>query len=498
MKRVVVIGGGLGGLSAGIRLAHAGYSVTLLEKNGSLGGKMGIRTGDGYTFDTGPTLLTMPFVVRDLFAATGRRIEDYLHLVPVEPICRYTYSDGTVLDASNDLGATAAAIGRLHAGDGEAFSAFLRHGERIYRAAAGPFLFSPFGSHDLTGIVANARNLSAVLKIDAFRTLDRAVCGYFHDPRVRQMMNRFATYNGSSPYKAPATLAIIPYVEFAMGGWYVRGGMYRLVSALVRLAEELGVTLRTGAEVSRIDMLGRRATAVALASGETFEADAVVSNADALYAFGSLLKERVNGSVRRYTRAEPSLAGFVMLLGVEKEFPELAHHNIFFSSDYRTEFDQLFDEGRPADDPTVYVSVSCKTDPDHAPAGHSNVFVLVNAPPLTPGLDWEAEKERYGAIVLRRLEVSGMSGLTAGIRLKEIITPADFASRYHAYRGSLYGTSSNGRMAAFLRPPNRLPEFDNLFFVGGSSHPGGGIPLVLLSGGIVARLVQERLACDPG
>jgi phytoene desaturase len=492
MKTTVIIGAGLGGLAAGLRLAHAGHRVTVLEKNGTVGGKLNFWSEGGYSFDTGPTLLTMPFVVKDLFTSLGRNIEDYLTLIPVDPICRYRFADGTVLDASADLSATASAIGKLNEQDGRAFVRFLSHGGRIYRHATKPFLFTPFGSPGAGGFLRNLKYLPAIFNIDPLRTYNRAVTSYFQDERVVQMMNRFATYNGSSPYKAPATLAIIPYVEFSMGGWYVAGGMYGLARAMERLAAELGMEIRTKTEVTRVEI--RRGTAVAVhcAGGESFPADVVISNADVLHSFGTIFRD--NAVAGRFGRVEPSLAGFVMMLGVEADYPALAHHNIFFSADYREEFRQLFDLGLPATDPTVYVAASCKSDPRHAPPGHSNLFVLVNAPPLNDRVDWEERRESYADLVLRRLEDAGLAGLRQAVRVRSIVTPRDFAERYNAYRGSIYGTSSNGMAAAFLRPSNRLKEFDNVYFVGGSSHPGGGIPLVLLSGATVAGMVEARAA----
>jgi phytoene desaturase len=232
--------------------------------------------------------------------------------------------------------------------------------------------------------------------------------------------------------------------------------------------------------------------AVHCAGGESFPADVVISNADVLHSFGTIFRD--NAVAGRFGRVEPSLAGFVMMLGVEADYPALAHHNIFFSADYREEFRQLFDLGLPATDPTVYVAASCKSDPRHAPPGHSNLFVLVNAPPLNDRVDWEERRESYADLVLRRLEDAGLAGLRQAVRVRSIVTPRDFAERYNAYRGSIYGTSSNGMAAAFLRPSNRLKEFDNVYFVGGSSHPGGGIPLVLLSGATVAGMVEARAA----
>lgn len=448
----------------------------------------------GFTFDTGPTLLTMPFVLDELLQGADGEVVQRLSRVRLDPICRYFYRDGTTLDARAEPADMQAAIASVHHADGEGFSRFMAHAGSIYRAAAGPFLFSSFSSLGLRQVMAHLRHLPALAKIDAFRTLDAAVRRYFEDHRLQQLFNRFATYNGSSPYLAPATLAIIPYVEFQMGGWYIRGGMYRLAETLSEVARRLGVEILTGRGVRRVDVSSGTARGVVLDDGSRVEADAVVCNADALYAHEVLLRDAVPHP-HRYRRAGASLAGLVLLLGVRGTFPALAHHNVFFSSDYREEFTLLVDRGQPALEPTVYVSISSKSDPAHAPGGgHSNLFILVNAPPVGERFDWDRESGPYRQRVLDTLASHGLRIEPEDILVEHMITPRDFELRFNAYRGALYGTSSNSRMAAFLRPPNRSRDVRNLYFAGGSSHPGGGIPLVLLSGRHAAGLVAEDLA----
>jgi len=491
MKHVIVIGAGLGGLAASIRLARAGFRVTVLEKNERVGGKMDVWEQEGYRFDTGPSLLTMPFVARELFQTVGEQIEDFLDLVAVEPICRYFWPDESHLDASGDLDVTAREIERLSPKDALSVRRFLAHGKQVYDAALEPFLLSGFGSLALIDILKRLRYLPAVAKIDGMRSLNEAVEEYFVDHRIRQLFNRFATYNGSSPYLAPATLSIIPYIEFSMGGWYIRGGMYALANALELIARRLRVDIRTGVEVDVILRNGKAVHGVHTGTGDSLDADIVVSNADALYAERALLGNDVRA------KSDPSLAGFVLLLGVKKKWSRLAHHTVFFSGDYRKEFDAMFNAGALAEDPTIYVSNTSQSDPDHAPTGCSNLFVLVNAPPLPSvasahdGFDWTRKGREYRDLVVRILERRGLDGLAESIQTERVITPLDFERQYNAYRGSIYGMSSNNRMAAFLRPPNKSRQYRNLYFVGGSSHPGGGIPLVLLSGRIVADMIRQ-------
>lgn len=493
MSRVAVVGAGLGGLSAAIHLALQGRRVTVLEQNPEPGGKMNTWSGGGYTFDTGPTLLTMPFVLREIFAAAGRRMEDALELDPVDPVCRYTFADGSVFDAWRDPAALDAEVERLSPQDVDGVRRLLDHGERIYRASEGPFLRTAFGSWSGDLVRTGLRFLPSVRHLDAFRTLDAAVSSFVRDERLRQLFNRFATYNGSSPYRAPATLAIIPYVEMRLGGWTVRGGMYGIARALSALASDLGVELRYGIPVCRVITEGGRARGVECADGERVPADAVVMNADAVYAEQELLP-----GIRSRRPPEPSLSGCVLLLGVEGRYERLAHHNIFFSRDYRLEFADLVDRAVPAQDPTIYVSVPPAVGTSNAPAGHSAMFVLVNAPALPAGWRpggtgiptlWDDGGDACADAVVAALERRGLAGLAARTRVRRVVTPLEFGRRFNAYRGSIYGAASNSRMAAFLRTPNVSRRVRGLYFAGGSTHPGGGIPLVLLSGRLAAGCV---------
>jgi phytoene desaturase len=343
-----------------------------------------------------------------------------------------------------------------------------------------------------------SRRAVDLTRIDAHISMHRSVRRFFRDPRLVQLFDRYATYNGSSPFKAPATLCMIPYIEIGGGGWYVRGGLYRLVEALMEVAREVGVNFQPDCEVEEISVAARsgwrgaRATGVRFKGGGALSADAVVVNADPMYAYPTLVPEpyRDNRLLRRMGMLEPSSSGFVLLLGVRGDYPALAHHNIFFSADYREEFAAIFDRGEPAPDPTIYVACTSRADASQAPPGHLNLFVLVNAPSLGPGSDWAAWKGPYRNRIVAMLERAGLEGLGPRIVYEQVITPEDFRDKYNAWEGSIYGLSSNSRTTAFLRPPNRAPGVGNIFFVGGSVHPGGGIPLVLLSARLVARLIK--------
>ena len=487
-RSVIIIGAGLGGLAAAIRLAAQGARVTVLEKNENTGGKVNLHQAAGFSFDTGASLLTMRHVLEDLCTSIGRRTEDYCEILPLDPICLYHWPDGTKFAASTDLAQTEAAIARIEPRDVVGFRRFLDDARRKYEVAERTFL-----AHSLNDLpkLLRPRYARDLAVLSSWRTLDAHIRRYFCSPYLRQLFGRFATYNGSSPYRAPATFALIPYVEFGLGAWYVRGGMYSIPRALTRLAHETGVEIITNTEVSRIIIESGTARGVVLADGTELHADAVIVNADALEAYRHLIAPAAR---RKFTdakldRIEPSCSGFVLLLGTSCKFPQLAHHNIYFSADYPAEFRALFDELRPAADPTIYVCATSRTDDTQAPPGCENLFVLVNAPATSPHTDWNLEASRYGELIIDKLESYGLKGLRESIVYQHLITPDDFAQKYNAHRGALYGPSSNGIASAFVRPPNKARDIARLYFAGGTTHPGGGIPLVLLSGKMAAELV---------
>ena len=522
-KRILIIGAGIGGLSAAIRLAARGHSVHILEQQTQIGGKLNQLTMQGFTFDTGPSLITMPYVLHDLFQAAHRRLEDYLTLVPLDITCRYFYRDGLVLNAWRDRQRLSEEFRRLEPADGEALQRFFSYAETIFQAAADPFLYHSLGKpldvmgtfmryvlrghtamaldegdqDDLKGrpYISIAR-LRAVLAALSPKTLDDIVRHYFKDEHLRQLFDRYATYNGSSPYEVAAVYSIIPYVELASGGWYLQGGIYTLAQALVKVAHELGVCLETHCRVRRILVEHGEARGVVLADGRVLRSDVVIANSDVVTTHRELLSPSVRSGrqLRRLERLEPSSSGFVLLLGLDKQYPQLAHHNIFFSDDYRAEFDDLFKRHIPQRDPTIYVCATSRSDASQAPSGSENLFVLVNAPYLTQDSDWRRDAPAYRKQVietLARYEGAGLEDIEQHIVCEVMLTPEDFQQQYGANCGSIYGLSSNARMAPFTRPGNRSKEIHNLYFVGGSTHPGGGIPLVTLSGKIVADLVEN-------
>lgn len=487
-KQAIVLGAGLGGLSAAIHLRLSGLEVTVFEQNARPGGKMNQFTAGGYRFDTGPSLLTMPFVIDALFAKAGLERKDFLEFEPVEPICRYFWDDGQCLDAGKDIEAMKAELARISSADAANYEDFLRYAGRIYNMTADIFLHTPI--HEVRKLLTR-ENIPAflrLLKIDPLRTMHQSIGRFFSHPRIVQLFDRYATYNGSDPFKAPATLNVIPYVEHGLGGYYIKGGMYRLVETLSELALNLGVKLHLSAPVEKIFHQDRQLRGVVV-NGDFQPADYLVCNADVVTAHNRLIDGFPNMQ-RKLNRLEPSISGLVFLWGVKRRHAQLAHHNILFSRDYRREFQQIFDHQEAPDDPTVYIAITAKSDSAHAPAGGENWFVLLNMPYLKEDQDWAALTAQMRERVLGKLQQIGID-IRDQIEIEHTYTPADFYHRYGSNRGSIYGISSNRRSTAFRRPANRSRLIKGLYFAGGSSHPGGGIPLVLLSGKMAAELIAE-------
>lgn len=487
-KHVIVVGGGLGGLSSAIHLAAEGFRVSLFEKNERFGGKMNRFESNGYTFDTGPSLLTLPHVIDDLFARTGVNRQDYLDIQPVDPICRYFWPDGSRMDAKSNVADMESEIAAISSEDAKNYESYLKYCKTIYDITADIFLYNPV--HELHTLM-NKKTLHSLLRItqiDPLRTMNSAVSRFFKDNRMQQLFNRYATYNGSDPFSAPATLNVIPYVEFGLGGFYIKGGMYQLVEALTKLAEKIGVKLLPGSPVEKILHKNGRIRGVQV-NGEQVSADAVICNADVVEAHNQLI-DGFTQEQKKLNKLEPSISGMVFLWGVKKQNSQLCHHNILFSDDYRNEFQQIFEQKNIPDDPTVYVSITSRSDASHAPSGSENWFVLLNMPYLN-GQDWQQAVPQMRRAVLERLKKSGLD-IASSIEIEKVITPEDFYRSYGSNRGSIYGISSNSRSTAFKRPANRSRQIDGLFFAGGSSHPGGGVPLVILSGKMCADLVCRR------
>lgn len=479
MKHAIVVGAGLGGLVSSILLAKKGYKVTVLEKNSTVGGKMQQHETEGYRFDTGPSLLTMPFLLEKVFISCGENLSDYLEFSELDPLCRYFYPDNTIFDNYSDREKSKKEIERFAPKDVKSYDRFLKRSKKIYERTADAFLFNPlFQISDFTRL-----NLFNLLRIDALSTVSQKVDRTFSSSYLRKFFKRFTTYNGSSPFKAPGTLNVIPHVELNQGGYYVHGGLYSIALALEKLALHLGVEFSFNNPVVQIQTEGDRINGVRLNNGSEITCDLIFTNTDVTDTILNLMPESsfTDKKKEKQKKIEPSCSGFVIMLGCGKKWAQLKHHNVFFSSDYEKEFNDIFDEKKLPDDPTIYIANTSYSDPKHAPEDSSNLFILVNAPYIHSYQNWPNLKQFYTTFLIEELEKRGLKGLNQSIETIEIITPLDFFEKYRSNRGSIYGTSSNSRLSAFLRPRNKEKTFKNLYMVGGSTHPGGGIPLVIQS-----------------
>ena len=486
--KVSIIGAGIGGLTTAALMAAKGHEVTVFEKNERVGGKMNQVTESGFTFDTGPSLLTLPHLLEQVFEVCGADINDYIQLKKLTPICRYWYPDGTRFDSYDDLPITLEEIRKIAPEDEEAYLSFLAYSKNLYDKTADAFIYNPL--YDLKDL--KELDLISFFGIDAFSTVHKRIDQFFKSDYLRQFFKRFTTYNGSSPYQAPATLNVIPHVELTLGGYYVDGGMYTIARSLFTLAKKLGAQFHFNKKIDRIHVEKGKARSV-ISGNATYQSDIVVANSDATETIVSMMEPgKVSTAKKRKTAAiEPSCSGFVLLLGLDTSYSELKHHNIFFSNDYRLEFRQIFDEKTMPEDPTIYIANTSFSNTEHAPEGGSNLFILINAPYLSEQVNWDTEKDVYRKKIIRLLEEKGLSGLSSHIKFQRVITPRDFYELYASNKGSIYGTSSNDKFSAFVRPRNKSRQFDNLYFVGGSTHPGGGIPLVIQSAFNAVKLIDR-------
>jgi len=497
---VLVIGGGVGGLSAAISLAARGAKVTLLEQNARVGGKLNIWKKESFTFDTGPHVLTMLWALEEVFAAAGQRLEDVLELTRLDTVCRYHFEDGATLDAPGDPSEAAEAIAAFAPGEEAGFLRFLAYAKQVSDATTDPFLRQDFGA-SVRGIPTPAQwgQLLDFLALKPWRSLRDVVREHFSDSRLHQIFELYALYSGSHPARASGIFATVADVQWRQGTFYVHGGLYQLAEALRDTAHSLGVRIRTETPVREVIVHGRTARGAALASGERLFADAVVCNADCLHALTTLIPEtaRHTWTESRVNQIEPSTSAFLLLLGVQETYPQLAHHNSFLAADGEAEFASIFDREQPAEDPTIGVACQSVTDPTRAPAGCSNLFVMTNPPALGKNFDWQTEALAYRELVLSKLERMGLTDLRKRIVVEQMWTPLDLQCRYGAYRGAIYGLSSNGWRQGFLRPPQVSPDVRGLYFVGGSTHPGGGVPLCALSGTNVAKRIAGDRSLPP-
>lgn len=502
MSTVGIVGGGLGGLASACTLAARGHKVTLFEKNAWLGGKAAVLEEGGFRFDMGPTILTMPRVLERIFAEAGRELSDYLTLVRLDPQWRCFYDDGTVLDLREDASQARAAIGQLSARDAQGFDDFMAVARRLADVSDRFFFWrSVEDLKDTMNLKANMSlsTLSDVLSLRMHRTVAGQIKRNVADPRVRQMLEHFIQYVGSSPLASPAVLCGIAQMQLGEGVWYPKGGTRAVPVALTRLAEEMGVEFRTGADVSRIETEGGRATAVVTAEGERVAFDRIVSNMDSVRTYRELVGGSAWTDFQKGRKREAACSGVVLYLGLSKAYEHLAHHNFVFSRDPEEEFGAIYDKGEPAPDPTAYIAAPARTEAGVAPEGGEALYVLVHTPYLREGQDWSRMLPGYRRTILDKLaRAAGMGDLEERIVVERTLTPQDIHDRYKVLNGAIYGLASHGRVLGAFKPGNRSRQVRGLYLAGGSAHPGPGMPMALMSGWIAAdSLHQDATANAP-
>ncbi|MBF0386127.1 MAG: phytoene desaturase [Candidatus Omnitrophica bacterium] len=489
-KKIAIIGAGLGGLSAALCLAARGYSVDIFEKNRTLGGKAGVLFKEGFRFDTGPSLLTMPFVFEELLARAGKKLVDYFNCIPLDPVCKYYFRDGTILDARASVDMFAREVSEKTCDNEFEVKKFLEKAGRMYDEAKDIFLRNSLEKSVLFMKSHPLSSIRMLAGLDVWRTLHASHAQVFKDRNTIQLFDRYATYSGSNPYQAPATLNIIPYIEYGLGAFLPDKGIAAIPDTLEKICKQLGVRIHCQKEVQNIITKGSRVKGIVV-EDERIAYDSVVSNVDVHYTYSCLLNDYSSRMARRYSRLEPSSSGVVFYWGMGRTFKDLCVNNIIFSEDYRKEFDQIFRSNQCPDDPTIYINITSKHIRDDAPAGKENWFVLVNVP-YDSGQDWEQQTQQLREITIAAINKTLKTDIASDIICEEMLTPSDIYKNTHSNKGSIYGVSSNTKMAAFYRQPNRSRSYEGLYFCGGSVHPGGGMPLVALSGMIAADLIIEQ------
>jgi len=479
-----VVGAGIAGIASAIRWARKGYAVHVHEANTYPGGKLSqFQLGD-YRFDAGPSLFTLPFLVDELFTLCGEDPRDHFNYLKKTEECRYFWDDGTRLTAHSDPSEFAAEAERVLGEPAAHITGHLDLARRQYEATRGLFL-----ERSLHKAATFLRRdalpaLAALPSLKLTQTMHAVHAKRFRNPKTVQIFDRFATYNGSTPYRAPGTLCMIPHLEFGFGTYVPYGGMVAITESLVALAQRQGVEFHFGERVERITLQGQMATGIRVA-GHDLAADVVLSNMDVTPTYRRLLPDLK--APEKTLNQERSSSALIFYWGVRRDFPELNLHNILFACDYEAEFHDLFERKRLHADPTVYIHITSKDLPGEAPEGGENWFVMINAP-ADYGQDWTAWRTQARASVLAKIERALGVDVAPFIEVEDVLDPPTIQARTGSDRGALYGASSNNAMAAFLRHPNFHRQIPNLFFVGGSAHPGGGIPLCLLSAKIAADL----------
>lgn len=486
--QIAIIGSGIAGMATAARLAHQGHEVEVFEANAYPGGKVSLLEIGGYRFDAGPSLFTLPHLVDDTIAQCGRNPRDYYQYEKIPVACRYFWEDGTELTAWGDKEKFAREAEYIIGEPATKTLRYLQRAADMYYTTAPLFLekslhqFSTYVNKDAWQALISLHQLNLT------RTLHQVNARERRHPKMTQLFDRFATYNGSSPYLTPGVMSMIPHLEHNVGTFYPKGGLHAVTQALYKLAQDEGVQFHFCRKVEKINVKNGQTSGITV-QNKPLHYDIVVSNMDVMPTYRKLLSEQP--APEKTLRQPRSSSALIFYWGIKKEFPQLDLHNIFFSEDYRQEFEQIFEQGKVYHDPTVYVNISSKRDGNDAPPGSENWFTMINVPGNT-GQNWDTLIKEVRTNTLAKLQRILKVRVEDYIECEEILDPRSIEAKTQSYQGSLYGASSNNSMAAFLRHPNFSQKIKGLYFCGGSVHPGGGIPLCLLSAKITASLIQKN------
>jgi phytoene desaturase len=485
-KKAIVVGCGIAGLATAIRLSAKGYKVQVYEKNSYPGGKLSHFEQEGFQFDAGPSLFTQPEHVTELFTLCGEKAEDYFTYTKAKIACKYFFESGIIVNAYAKPTEFAEEIASKLGEDKNLVLKYLETAKSTYHNIGKLFLDYPIKQIIKLPLIKIINALKSTKLSFLFSSLSEYNESQFSKPETVQIFNRFATYNGSNPYKAPAMLSMIPHLEQNEGTYYPFGGMISITNSLYLLALKQNIDFVFNSKVTAINLKDKKASSIT-ANDNEISADIIVSNMDIYYTYKHLLNDEIKA--KNILRQERSSSAIIFYWGINTSFPQLELHNIFFSADYENEFQAIFEKMNLFDDPTIYINITSKMEGNQAPPGCENWFVMVNVP-HNINQNWDALTQKCRTNVINKLNRMLKTNIEEYIVTEDFLDPTTIDSKTSSYTGSLYGTSSNSKFAAFLRQPNQSEHIDNLYFVGGSVHPGGGIPLCLRSAKIVSDLIH--------
>jgi phytoene desaturase len=490
--KAIVIGAGVGGMAAACRLAKRGVQVTIYEKNARAGGRLSNFQKDNFRVDAGPTLLLMPFVLKRFFSDLGRRAEDYLRLEQLDPVYKIFFEDGSTISPSSDTKKMLEEIGRLNKKDAGAYSRWLSDYGGYYDIALREFILKNF---DSPLDMLTPQGILSLISGGALRDLYSKTGDYFSDPRVRIAFSLQSVYIGAAPTKLPSVYGLIPYTEFTQGVWYPQGGLYSVAEAMEKICKELGVEIALGKAVEKITVAGGKAVGVQFSDGTREAADAVISNADLPYTYLRLVDSasRPHMPDAKVNGLKTSCSCLMFYWGIEGAV-DLPHHCFLLPNDYLGTFEDIFDRKTLPKNPGIYLSNPCIHDPSLAPSGKSILYVLIPVPNISSGIDWGRETPKLRSQVIAQLEKIGVPGMEKRIVMEKVFAPQDWKAAFNLELGATFGLSPNLTQSAAFRPPNKDKRIRNLYFVGASTHPGSGIPIVLMS----AELLERRFRKDFG